>query len=663
MGRTINAKITSTAILIVVLALLVSSSTSVIVAGRNLTAEQTQKLQVQANSYAGDIDEWFEGERTMVEGVVYDVNGMDTAQPAFDDLVTLLRAHAANRTELLNMYIGTMDKQFAQSDPNATVPEGYDPTARGWFKAAQAAGKTVVTDPYMDVLIGGMCITVASPIYHDGSLIGVVGADVTLDTINSVMASIPTTGGQYGFLVDSSGNYIIHEEKSFEPGEDTAVAVTAKMNEISPIISAPGGSIIRTADYDGEKNYFVTASIDKAGWVLGLALPAGVVSATQNRMVITSVIITLVAVVAAAFILILLIRRLLAPMEQMKSFVREKIIGSSHVRKSADEVAEINYLIRELEERFIDTIQRTREESAGIQGMMNEASEKIGDINGNISTISATMEETGANIDSQTESIRSISDAGMHINETADALMKQTDDMTVRTREIIQRVESMVPEVLRNKEHAVSVTSQSQKQLAAAIEEARVIEEIVNVSNAISGIANQTNLLALNASIEAARAGEAGKGFAVVADEINSLANTTKNEIDKVNTLTQKVTESVKALSDESNGILDFLNEVVLGDYDNMEKLANNYRADAEFYSEVSGILNQDAQELSGAINSINRGIESIEETQEDLAKAVQEINDSLQSITSSSESVAEETRNVMGGIDSLQETIGKFDV
>ena len=294
---------------------------------------------------------------------------------------------------------------------------------------------------------------------------------------------------------------------------------------------------------------------------------------------------------------------------------------------------------------------------------MAGTNKKMGDINDNITTISATMEETGAGIDGQTESIRRINEASAEVNETVENQLHQTEQMASKTQEIVQRVEEMVPIMLKNKENAVAVTRESQRKLALAIDDAKVIEQIVDVSNAISNIATQTNLLALNASIEAARAGEAGKGFAVVADEINSLAVTTKEEIDKVNTLTNKVTDSVKALSDESNEILMFLNDVVLIDYESMENLAREYREDAEYYGQMSKTLNDDARGLSVSMGAINEGISDIDRAQEGLSHAMQDVNINLQEITESSESIAKETENVLSGIDSLQETVGKFNV
>lgn len=234
---------------------------------------------------------------------------------------------------------------------------------------------------------------------------------------------------------------------------------------------------------------------------------------TSNLML--PLIVDIALLVLSVILLNIVIAAMLRPMSEMKRFIKEKVVGNQNCRVERSEVKEIGYLIEELENRVISTIRKTQQETVHIRDMMSATGDHVAAMNGNIMEISA-----------------------------------QT--ITGRANEIIARVEQMVPEVLEDKAGAIKVTLDSREKLQNAIEETRVIGQIVEVSQAISEIAGQTSLLSLNASIETARAGEAGKGFAVVAEEIQKLSVTTANEIDKVNALTDKVTSSVETLAEAS---------------------------------------------------------------------------------------------------------------
>ena len=663
MKGTIKGRLTLAVILIVVATVLVSTFVIVGTSSKKLTGELTDELQINADKYANSINSWIEMEKGLNAAGAAAFSALPDASYDRTHIQSIVTTEANGHPEFLNLYYGMEDKQHIQMDPNATVPDGYDPTARGWYKAAKEAGTTIVTDPYMDVLIGGMCITIATPVYRNGQLAGVLGADFTLDYIMSVVNSIPYDKGEYGFMIDAAGNYITHENKAFLPGEDVATSVISVLPEISSIVSNPGSGIVLVKDYDGEKNYIVTGVIDSCGWSLGLALPESNVKGIVYRLIITSVLIALVAIVAVILIMTKLIGVQLAPMEDMKAFVKEKVIGEDNVLETGSEVEEIRYLLNELESRVIDTIHKTKDESILIKDKMTSASDKIKGINDSISEINVAMQRTEGGIESQTDSINNIERICGNVMDVTESFTSDTKQMSERTDEIIGRVKAMVPEILANKKHAVEMTNSTKAELEEALKGIQVIEQIVNVASAIQGIANQTNLLALNASIEAARAGEAGRGFAVVADEINSLSTTTGNEIDKVNSLTKEVTENVNALSKVSNRIIQFLTDNVLKDYDNLETLANNYMEDANYYSSISEGLGSGAEDVSAAVADISRVLEKIGKDQQELGEAVHDISGNMQIITESSANVSYEAKEVMDSISNLQVTTDRFNV
>ena len=79
-------------------------------------------------------------------------------------------------------------------------------------------------------------------------------------------------------------------------------------------------------------------------------------------------------------------------------------------------------------------------------------------------------------------------------------------------------------------------------------------DRIGSVLEVIGSISEQTNLLALNAAIEAARAGEAGRGFAVVADEVRNLARHTRDSIEEIRLVIERLQSSTREVVDAMQG-------------------------------------------------------------------------------------------------------------
>ncbi len=265
MGKTIKGRLTLVVIIIVSLAMFVLAAILIGTSGSNLSSRLKNELQINADKYANSINSWIEMEKGLNAAGAAAFTALPDASYDKAHIQSIVTTEAEGHTEFLNLYYGMESKDHIQMDPNATVPEGYDPTQRGWYKAAKEAGTTIVTDPYMDVLIGGMCITIATPVYRNGQLAGVLGVDFTLDSISEIVNGIPYEKGEYGFLIDASGNYIMHENSAFLPGEDVATSVQSVMPGLSPIISKPGSEVVLTKDYDSGKRYMATSTIDSCG--------------------------------------------------------------------------------------------------------------------------------------------------------------------------------------------------------------------------------------------------------------------------------------------------------------------------------------------------------------------------------------------------------------
>lgn len=651
MKKTIKGKLTFNTAIFIVVAIIVCEIVSVNALKSNMTNQTKQYVSKEAQTNARVINEWLQGQANTVHTITNTIAFMNTKDT--EQVMDYLEKSLGENKDALMYYLcfgydgGVFPADHSKLD--------LDPTTRDWWKQAIKKDGLIYTAPYKDFASGKMIVTIAEPLEIKGEQ-AVVLADITIDTLTKLVSNVSTDENIQGFLLDADGMVVSHQNKDYLPKEEgntsLAKALSVNVKEVSEI-----------TDYDGYSKFIHTAQITATGWTFGVTERKSVVTTQVVKSVILVIGIGVVLLILVILLTIASVKRNLKPLENMKTFIREKVIGDSQKNVHKNEVEEISYLLQELEQRFIGVIRKTKDESNVIHTRVENTNDKVSLINQNIMEISAAMEETGANIDSQATNIQNIDETCKETTSTVNALAAYAEEMSDKAKQIVERVNETVQNLMNGKDSAVATAAESRKRMQTAIEQTQIIGEITTVSASIEEIASQTNLLALNASIEAARAGESGKGFAVVAEEIKKLSEDTSNEIRKVNELTQKVLESVKMLSAESNDLLVFLDETVLSDYVKFAGLANQYREDVSYYETTSDSMEQNAAEVMDAVRNISTVLGNVSAAQTELVSAVVSVNDNLQNMTSSSESMTKETKNAMESVNALQETMEKFNM
>lgn len=666
MSRTIKGKLTISVICIVAVSIILTTVGTVIVAGRHLVRNQTDALQINADKYAEEINTWIEQEKMLAEGAA---NSIEAAANIEDHFIqSVMDTYAEGREELLNLYCGTKDSRFIQSNREAEIPEGYDPVQRGWYQEAEREQKTIVTDPYWDVLTNQMCTTIASPVYIDGELAAVIGLDVTLGTVTNLTGSIDFAEGVYGFLADSSGQYIAHRNKEYEPTEDASVAVTDIMPELANLMDGTESQVIRQKDYDGSSCYFAASVISGSDWKLGVVVPTANVIRSLTAMIIVALVIALVMIAIVTVFMAGLIGRMLAPIQMLKQFasgdfsentVQEKAIPKEY----KDETEQIRTATVEVKQQIRNIILNTKEEAENIGTIAEGTSAEMAVLNQDISAILESVVAVMKQTVKAEEMVEEIKNTGLELGLLVEDVTKKASQAAEQSGDITKRAGEQHENSEKSGKEAMELYQKTKGELEQAIADSQRVRDIDTLTEEILSISSQTNLLALNASIEAARAGEAGKGFAVVADEIRELADHSKEAVDKIRQVTESVVQNVSLLSESSKKLLDFMNCKVMEDYQSMTGLAEMYKRDAAFYSSISGDLGTASKQMSVNMEGINETICSITELVREIATYIQKMEQSAQSSNENSNTVLSRMEELFHLSELLNQTVASFKI
>jgi len=111
-----------------------------------------------------------------------------------------------------------------------------------------------------------------------------------------------------------------------------------------------------------------------------------------------------------------------------------------------------------------------------------------------------------------------------------------------------------IEDLVANLNQVAEMISRTNAQTTLLHEKGEEINQIVQV---ITDVADRTNLLALNAAIEAAHAGEIGKGFAVVAEEVRTLSENTKDAAASIAATIESFSEATSRMIKDSEQVKD----------------------------------------------------------------------------------------------------------
>ncbi len=666
MRRTIKGKLTISVIFMVIISILLTTTGIVIVAGKRMMKDQTESLQIYADKYAEEINTWIENEKMLAGGAASCIEAAQNTDEAF--IQSVMDTYAAGREELLNLYCGTKDSKFIQSNREAEIPEGYDPVQRGWYQQAAEEGTTIVTDPYWDVITNQMCATIASPVYINGDLAAVIGLDVTLGTVTDLTKSIDFAEGVYGFLADSSGQYVAHKNKAYEPSEDAAVAVTDIMPGLDGLINGQDARVIKLTDYDGSECYFAASGIAGSSWKMGVVVPTANVRSSLIAMIVVAVIIAFVIIGLVTVIMAGLIGRTLEPIQMLKQFASgdfsENIVSEKAIPKEyKDETEQIKTATVEVKQQIRGIILNTKQEAGSITTIAEGASSEMTVLSQDISEIAhATVQVLDQTTEAK-ELAEKIKYTGQKLCTAVENVAKKAAEAAKQSGNIMERAGKQHKNSENSSREAVSLYQKTKEELERAIADSQRVREIDTLTEEILSISSQTNLLALNASIEAARAGEAGRGFSVVADEIRQLADHSRMAVDEIRQVTEGVVQNVSFLSESSQKLLEFMNGRVMEDYKGMTELAGMYEQDAAFYTDISSDLGAASEEMNSGIGGINESIVIIAQLAGEIEDYMQKMRQSAENSNESSKAVLTQMEELFRLSEILNQTVASFKV
>ncbi len=522
----------------------------------------------------------------------------------------------------INMFIGDLNGNCV--DTNGVSMNLQE---RDYFQKA-LSGEPNVSDPIISKLDQSMVIIFAVPIKENGTETGVLVAIQDGICLSEYTHEMEFNQREI-FMINDEGTTIansdhsrvlemfnIFEQYKADPGLESVYQIQKKMAE--------GEQGIGEYTYKGVTKYMAYHPVEGTNWSLGVTAPKSVVMAEINGLTKSMTMVSVFFLMIGLGLIVLIARNISRPIKETSRHLNIMSTGDFTVDipqkllAKKDEIGILANSLDKMQNSMREMLKAVADESSNVSQMLTAINNDMFQLNENIEKISSSTEQLSAATEEAAASTEEMNATSLEVEKAIESVASKAQEGAVTANKVNTISEKMKASVIASKQEAMEIYGRTKAHLQNAIEQAKAVNQIHELSNAILDITSQTNLLALNAAIEAARAGEAGKGFTVVAEEIRRLAESSKASVSRIQEVTNEVLAVVNALSSSSMEIMEFIDKKVLNDYEDIAQAS-------ERYSELSTAINDMVTEFSSISEELSASMQNMVQAITQIAESANE--------------------------------------
>jgi len=555
------------------------------------------------------------------------------------------------------------------SEPFTTQDEYNEGMANEYYSLPKSSKKAVLIEPYADENLKIMMTSACVPVMDNGKFIGVVGIDITLEDISSMVRKIQPFETGNASVISNTCRYVTHTDTT-KIGADIE-DITKGRKESNPSdrskLSAywkeareaiKSGSLFTMTDYSETlktevQTIFVPIQIGNTDspWSFVVNIPTNKVLEDTRKITISCVTIGFISMLITGIAITLFSGTIIKPINAAIEQIEKTAKGDFTIRLKVESHDEIGQLAVKFNQ-FVEKLQEIIKQIGQNSHIIDDSSDQLLDIATALSAGIAHTSGMAGNVSASSQvmsnNLNTVASTMERSSESVSMVASMAEEMAVTINEITQNTQ-------RSKEISENAVAQSRGAAQKMAALGNAAQEIGKVVESITEISDQTNLLALNATIEAARAGEAGKGFAVVAGEIKNLARQTaeatlsiKKQIEEIQTTTGSTLTEINSIE----GVISGVNQIV----------TTISTAVAEQSTATKEIAENIAQTSLG-IENFNSTVTSTTLMAGEITKDIEQVNSETRQMRTSSTKIKSSAEGLKNMAAKLSLIVGEFKV